>query len=379
MSIYLDHNASTLIDERVLDAMICAYRNYYGNPDSRTHDYGINAHKEVEAAREQVASLLGISKQEVVFTSGATESDNMAIFGLADYGIKTGKRHIITTAIEHKAVIEPVKVLEKRGFDVDFITPDESGRIDAEFLLGKVRSDTLLVSVMHANNETGIIQPVKEIGDALFATDTYFHIDAAQSCGKLVDELKTTPYDLLSLTAHKMYGPQGIGALIIRTKKYKRPPIKSIVYGGGQEGGLRSGTLPVALIVGLGKTCEIASKEYKERLEQYHFTKEQIMSELFASGVNFEVNGDPKYCMPNTLNVSFLGVDSEALMLATKQYCSVSNGSACTSHEYSHSHVLTAMGLSDERIESAIRISWGKGTYDLSMLHAMMNTIKKLI
>lgn len=379
MSIYLDHNASTPIDERVLDVMIVTYRDIYGNPDSRTHDFGTNAQKEVEKAREQVASLLGITKNEVIFTSGATESDNLAIFGLADYGIENNKRHVITTAIEHKAVLEPIKILEKRGFEVDFIAPDETGRIDAALLLSKVRPDTLLVSVMHANNETGIIQPIQEIGDALFNTYTYFHIDAAQSCGKLVDELKATRYDLLSLTAHKMYGPQGIGALILRTKKYKKPPIKPMVYGGGHEGGLRPGTLPVALIVGLGKACEIAEQEYTETLERYRQIKKQLMDELKVSGVMFEINGAPQYCMPNTLNVSFLGVDSEALMLATKQYCSVSNGSACTSHDYSHSHVLTAMGLSDERIESAIRISWGKRQMDLQQVSTLTDFVKSVI
>ena len=379
MSIYLDYNASTPVDERVLDSMIATYREYYGNPDSRTHDYGNNARSRVENAREQVASLLGVAQNEVVFTSGATESDNLAILGLADYGVQNNKRHIITTAIEHKAVLEPFKVLYKRGFEADFIAPEASGCIDAETLLSKVRPDTLLVSVMHANNETGIIQPVQEIGDALSKTDTYFHIDAAQSCGKLVNELRMVRYDLLSMTAHKMYGPQGVGALILRMKKYKKPPITPIVYGGAHEGGLRPGTLPVALIVGLGKACEIAEQENTKALEQYHLTKAQIMEELNASGLAFEINGAPEFCMPNTLNVSFLGVDSEALMLATKQFCSVSNGSACTSHDYSHSHVLTAMGLSDERIESAIRISWGKCQPDIILFDKMLNTLKKLV
>lgn len=379
MSLYLDYNASTPLDDRVLDTMINAYKCFYGNPDSRTHDHGTNAHKEVEKAREQVASLLGVAKNEAIFTSGATESDNLAVFGLAEHGISSNKKHIITTAIEHKAVLEPFKVLEKRGFEVDIILPDETGRIDASELLSKVRSDTLLVSVMHANNETGIIQPIQEIGEALFRTETFFHIDAAQSCGKLVDELKKAKYDLLSLTAHKMYGPQGIGALILRTKKYKKPPIKPILFGGGQEGGLRPGTLPVALILGLGKACEIAEQEHVKNIEAYCTTKKRILDTITSSGVVFEINGDTRHCMPNTLNVSFLGVDSEALMIATKQYCSISNGSACTSHDYSHSHVLAAMGLADERIDSAIRISWGKGTYDLSILEKLTDKIKELV
>lgn len=379
MSIYLDYNASTPVDERVLESMISTYRQYYGNSDSRTHDYGNNARNQVELAREKVASLLAISKNEVIFTSGATESDNLAILGLEEYGVQNNKKHIITTSIEHKAVLEPIKVLEKRGFDVDFISPDSSGRINADHLLRKIRPDTLLVSVMHANNETGIIQPVQEIGNALDKTETYFHIDAAQSCGKLVEQIQNLKYDLLSFTAHKMYGPQGIGALILRAKKYRKPPLHSIQYGGAHESGLRPGTLPVALIVGLGKACEIAQKEYKEALELYITTRAKIIEILYNSGVAYEINGHSNYCMPNTLNISFLGVDSEALMLATKQYCSVSNGSACTSHDYSHSHVLSAMGLSDERIESAIRISWGKQSLNCDELYNVIRTANQLL
>jgi cysteine desulfurase len=379
MSVYLDYNASTPIEDRVLNGMVSAYKEYYGNADSRTHDYGNNARNQVEKARDQVASLLNVAKNEVIFTSGATESDNLAIWGLEDYGIQNNKRHIITTAIEHKAVLEPCKVLQKKGFEVDFIHPETSGRINAEALLNKVRPDTLLVSVMHANNETGIIQPVQEIGDALAKTNTYFHIDAAQTCGKLVTELQQLKYDLLSLTAHKMYGPQGIGAFVIRMKNYKKPPIKPITYGGGHERGLRPGTLPVALIVGLGITCEIAMQEYINNTEKYKQSKDIIISELNKSGIHFKINGDPNFCMPNTLNISFPGIDSEALMLATKQYCSVSNGSACTSHDYSHSHVLTAMGLQDELIESAIRISWGKNNFDTNFFKKMLEKLQTLI
>lgn len=379
MSLYLDYNASTPVDDRVLDVMFNAYKSFYGNPDSRTHDHGTNARKEVEKARDQVASLLGIAKNEVIFTSGATESDNLTILGLAEHGISSNKKHIITTAIEHKAVLEPIRQLQKHGFEVEYISPDVSGKIDAQELLSKVRSDTLMVSVMHANNETGIIQPIQEIGNVLWDTDTYFHIDAAQSCGKLVDELRSSKYDLLSLTAHKMYGPQGIGALILRTKNYKKPPIKPIVFGGGHEGGLRPGTLPVALIVGLGKACEIAEHEHAKNLETYYTTKKQIMEALTSLDVEFEINGDQQYCMPNTLNISFLGVDSEALMLAAKQHCSVSNGSACTSHDYSHSHVLSAMGLTDDRIESAIRLSWGRIRFNILELTKVLNTVKTLV
>lgn len=360
MSIYLDYNASTPIDDRVLTIMINTYRNDYGNADSRTHDYGNNAKLLVETAREQVASILNISKNEVIFTSGATESDNLAIIGMAEYGNKNKRRHIITTAIEHKAVLEPMKYLLEQGFEVDFIRPDSSGRVNVDEVMSKVRPETLLVSVMHANNETGIIQPIYEIGNELKSTETYFHIDAAQSFGKLVDDLQKVQYDLLSCTAHKIYGPQGIGALITRIRNNKRPPIKPIIYGGGHESGLRPGTLPVALIVGFGKACEIAESEYNDNYSKYEKSKNDILKMINDSGVKFEINGDQQYCMPNTLNISFTGIDSEALMMRTKEFCSISNGSACTSHDYSLSHVLTAMGVEKKRIESSIRISYGR-------------------
>jgi len=376
MSLYLDYNASTPIDERVLEAMIAAYRNFFGNADSRTHDHGGAARREVEAAREHAASLLGVQKNEVVFTSGATESNNMAILGLAEHGIKSGKRHILTTAIEHKAGLDSAKSLESRGFEVECINPGESGRIDAEKLLRRVRPDTLLVSVQHVNNETGIIQPVDKIGHALAQTDTLFHTDAVQSCGKLVDEVRALQYDLLSLSAHKMYGPQGLGVLVARRKKNKRPPLRPLVFGGGHEGGLRAGTLPVALIIGLGEACRLAGQEYEANQKAYGENKSLVLEAVKSSGVSYEINGDPNFCMNNTLNISFLGLDSEALMIAAKQYCSISSGSACTSSDYSHSHVLMAMGISAERIESAVRLSWGRERLDLSAVNALLHIVK---
>ena len=375
-SIYLDYNASTPIDERVLEVMIHSYREFYGNADSRTHNYGITARQAVENAREEVAALLGVRKNEVIFTSGATESNNMAILGMAEYGIEANRRHIITTAIEHKAVLDPLKHLETKGFEVEYVRPGESGRIDASDVLKRVRHDTLVVSVHHVNNETGIIQPIEEIGKGLADTDTYFHTDAVQSCGKLVDEVRALSYDFLSLTAHKMHGSQGVGALVIRRKKNKKPPIRPIIFGGGHEGGLRAGTLPVALIDGFGKACEIASNEYKSNHEAYATNKALIMESLKSSGVEYAINGEQAHCMSNTINISFLGVDSEALMIATNQYCSISNGSACTSRDYSHSHVLVAMGLSEDRLESAIRISWGADALDIQAFESLLSVVK---
>ncbi len=375
MSLYLDYNASTPIDKRVVDEMVRVYTENFGNADSRTHEHGIAARSVVETARSQIANMLAVETNEIIFTSGATESDNIAILGLEEYANQTRKKHIVSTAIEHKAIIQPLKHLKEKGFEVDFVLPDESGRINAQDILSKVRDDTLLVSVMHANNETGVIQPIKEIGNCLSDKDVYFHIDAAQSCGKLINELRDVKYDLMSITAHKMYGPQGIGALVMRNKRYKKPPIKPISFGGGHEGGIRSGTLPVALIAGFGKAAVIAHDEYKDNLVKYAEIKKNILSAFKESGINYKINGTQNYCMPNTLNISFIGVDSEALMLATKQYCSLSNGSACTSYDYSHSHVLTAMGLSDERIESAIRMSWGN-KIDRDSLSSFLTTVK---
>lgn len=362
MSIYLDYNASAPIAPAVLQVMVDVYQNRSGNADSRTHSYGDEARAVVETARKQVASLLGISPSEVFFTSGATESSNIAIQGLAEYARRSGKRHIITSSIEHKAVLETVRAMERQGFDVDFVAPEPSGRVDAAKIVDKLRDTTLLVSLMHVNNETGIIQPVEELGAELVARDVLFHVDATQSCGKLVDELRALAYHMLSFSAHKLRGPQGIGVLVLRKKGYRRPPVKAIMYGGQQERGLRPGTIPVALAAGCGAACALAEAHYAEDAVRLKEVKERAMELLDASELSYAVNGDPAHCLPNTLNVCLHGVSSEALMIATKQYCAVSNGSACTSTDYTPSYVLAAMGLSAERIASSIRISWGADT-----------------
>lgn len=359
MGIYLDYNASAPIDERVLNEMINVYKNAYGNADSRTHDYGENARKVVEEARERVARLLNVDKGEVFFTSGSTESNNIAILGLKEYAESAGKKHVITSAIEHKAVLSTVNSLKEQGFEVDIINPNEDGRVDINEITNKLRDDTLLVSLMHANNETGVIQPVKELGEILAEKGILFHVDATQTCGKLVPELKELKYNMLSLSAHKFSGPQGIGALVLRKKRYKLPPVKAIMYGGQQERGIRPGTTPIALVAGLGKACEIAEAEYKENYASLTAIKNAVIDLIEQSGLDYNVNGSQDYCMPNTINVSFAGVESEALMLSSKQYCGISNGSACTSHDYSPSYVLKAMGLDEDRLSEAIRISWG--------------------
>lgn len=378
MGIYLDYNASTPLDQRVLDVMIDVYKNKYGNADSRTHEFGETARSTVESARKQVAELLAVNKDEIIFTSGATESDNITILGLQEYAEKTTKKHIITTSIEHKAVLEPLHKLEKQGFEVTYIDADPSGRINADELLSKVRNDTLLVSVMHANNETGIIQPVDVIGEELSKTETFFHIDAAQSFGKLVEELKNVKYNFLSASAHKMYGPQGIGVLVLKKKRYKMPPVNSIMFGGNQERGIRPGTIPTALIAGFARACEIASEEHTSYFRKYQDNKTFILNALNSSGVDYSINGNLEYSMPNTLNISFHNVNSEALMLATRQICAVSNGSACNSSSYKPSYVLSAMGLNLDRIESAIRISWGINSTGLDNFIKMIDIAKSI-
>ncbi len=374
MAIYLDYNASAPIHPDVLKTMVDVYTNHYGNANSRTHDFGSDANKIVTHAREQLAQMLDVKKDEIFFTSGSTESDNIAIQGLKEYGVTHNKKHIITSSIEHHAVLNTCKYLEKEGFKVDYVEPDENGRVDAQKVLDLVDEETLLVSIMHVNNETGIIQPVKEIGDVLYDQDVFFHVDATQSAGKLIDEIKNLKCDMLSLSAHKFAGPQGVGALILRKKRYKLPPVKPVMFGGGQEHGIRPGTIPVALVAGLGKAAEIAEREHNESLKKAKENKKIILQLLENSGLDYKINGDPQYCVPSTLNVSLEGISSEALMLATKNYCGISNGSACTSNSYDPSYVLSAMNLSQERINSAIRLSWGYNTnsddlkYDFSHL-----------
>ena len=381
MGIYLDNNSSSPIDERVLAVMVDVYLNSYGNADSRTHNHGEQARIIVENARKQVASLLEINSSEVFFTSGSTESNNITIQGLEEYALKTNKKHIITSAIEHKSILETVNMMKKNGFDVDIVNPDLSGQINVQEILDKVRDDTLLVSVMHVNNETGIIQPVDRLGTELEKRNILFHVDATQSCGKLVDEIRNLKYNMLSFSAHKLKGPQGVGVLILKKKKYKLPPVKNIMYGGQQEGGIRPGTIPVALVAGCGKACEIAEKEYRENSHKCKSLKVILEELLKKSNVNYHYNGAQQYCIDSSVNICFKGVMSEALMLSSKQYCSVSNGSACTSKSYSPSYVLEAMGIPTEDIENSIRISWGPETNEIEFrdnINKMIEIAKSL-
>jgi len=380
MAKYFDYNASTPIDPEVLECMIEAYKASYGNADSRTHSHGNTARETIETARGRVSALVGCDKSEVIFTSGATESSNTVIFGLREWGTLNNKRHFVTTAIEHKATLEPIRYLQDdEGFPVaTIVTPDASGRVSAAEVIAAIKPETLLVTIQHTNNETGIIQPIEEIGAYCKKNSIYFHVDAAQSLGKLVAEVQKLDYDFMSISGHKMYAPQGTGALIVRKKNYKKPPLTPLLMGGGQEWGMRAGTMPVALIAGFGKACELALRHYQEWNAHYAKVKAEILAKLKASGLNCIINGDQNYCVSNTLNVSFIGVNSEALMIAMKDYCSLANGSACTSKDYSHSYVLKAMGLSEDITQSAIRLSWGKDS-DATAIDKIIETVKKMV
>ncbi len=361
MAVYLDYNASAPIDARVLDRMIDVYRSHYGNADSRTHVFGADAKEIVTSARKTIAEILGVDNTDVFFTSGSTESNNMAILGMLDYAIESGRNHFITTSIEHKSVLESMKHLQEKGCVVDFVSPDASGRIKPEQILERVTDKTALVSMMYVNSETGVIQPIEEVGAALAETKTYFHIDATQGFGKLNDTLRNTKYNMLSITAHKLGGPQGIGALILRRDRtYRRPPIKPLMYGGQQERGYRPGTTPVALVAGFALAAELCDKESTAHMEQCAVIKQNFLQAI--QGLDFSLNGDQEHCLPSTINISFHGVDAEGIFLAIKDNYAFSNGSACNSGSHAPSYVLTAMGLDEARISEAIRISWSHDT-----------------
>lgn len=358
MTVYLDYNASAPVRPLVLEEMIRVYREFYGNAGSRTHVFGQRAAQIVHQWRQEIAGFLGIDAGDVLFTSGATESNNLVLLGLQDYAWSTNRTHIISTALEHKSILEPLAVLSSRGFDVELVTSDTTGIVKVEEIEARLREDTLLVSVHHANNETGVVQPIEHIGELVRNTEAFFHVDAVQTFGKLAVDMVKSNIDFLTASAHKMGGPQGMGLLAMRRQSWRSPPIKPIMYGGGQQQGLRPGTLPVPLIAGFGQAVRLARDELPTWQQALMTKKKQVLEQLKA--VRHHLNGCVEYTMPNTVNVSFPGVNSEALMLLIKDKYAISNGSACTSKDYQPSHVLVAMGLPEELIESAVRISWSR-------------------
>jgi cysteine desulfurase len=356
MSIYLDCNATTPIEKEVNERIAHFLVEDFGNEGSHTHEHGMRARKAVEEARDEIGKVLSVTRNEIIFTSGATESNNLAILGLKEFGLKNNKKHIISSVIEHKAVLEPLEELKKEGFEIDLIPCEQDGRIDRNKITKKVRPDTLLVSLMHVNNETGIKQPIQELCESLKDKDCFFHIDAAQGFGKDIETLRNKRIDLISISGHKIYGPKGIGALITKLRNFEKPPLKPLFFGGGQEHKLRPGTLPVHLIAGLGETAKIALRDIKKRKELNNKIFDQVKELINA--IDGKINGDPKHLLGNCINFSIPKVDAEAFMLSTKDLIAVSNGSACTSTTYEPSHVIKAITEDKDRIRGAIRISW---------------------
>jgi cysteine desulfurase len=357
--LYLDYNSTAPLDERVFEAMRPFFLEEFGNAGSRTHLYGQRAKDAAERARGDVAKLVGVRSDEVVFTSGATEANNLAILGLAGHGEATGRKHVVATAIEHKAVLEPLERLRAAGFTVELVPVTAGGYVEPDAVKARLRHDTLFVSVMHANNETGVLQPVREIAELLAGSATLLHVDAAQTYGKEVEALRSLPYDFLSVSGHKIYGPKGVGALIARRRGGQKRPLTALIVGGGQEMGLRPGTLPVPLVVGLGAAARLAASENSTRQTSAGKVKDEFLGGL--GGVEHVLNGDPARTQPHVVNVRFTGVDSEALMLSLRDSVAISNGAACTSASYAPSHVLKAMGLTDDEVASSVRVSWGPG------------------
>ena len=355
--IYLDYSATTPIDPRVADKMIPYLREQFGNPASRSHMYGWTAEQAVEEARGQVAALVNADPREIIWTSGATEGNNLALKGAAHF-YKTRGKHIITVKTEHKAVLDTVRELERQGFEATYLQPQDNGLITIAQLEEAIRPDTILVSVMLVNNEIGVIQPIDEIGELCRSKGIIFHCDAAQATGKLPIDLQKTKVDLMTFTAHKTYGPKGIGALFVRRKPRIR--IEPQMHGGGHERGMRSGTLPVHQIVGMGEAFRIAREEMDSELGRIRALRDRLAAGLQEMEEVY-VNGDMEHRVPHNLNVSFNYVEGESLIMAIKDIA-VSSGSACTSASLEPSYVLRALGRSDELAHSSIRFTFGRFT-----------------
>ncbi|MFP6775460.1 MAG: IscS subfamily cysteine desulfurase [PS1 clade bacterium] len=356
---YMDYSATTPVDKRVASDMMkyLTMDGDFGNPASRSHYYGWQADDAVKKARSQVASLVGADPREIVWTSGATESDNLAIKGIAHFYKKKGN-HIITLKTEHKAVLDTCRQLEREGCEVTYLDPLPNGLLDINVLSQSIREETILVSIMHVNNEIGVIQDIESIGNFCREKKVFFHVDAAQSAGKVDIDLSRLPVDLMSFSAHKIYGPKGIGALYVRRKPRVR--IESQMHGGGHERGMRSGTLATHQIVGMGKAFAIAEEE----MEKENITIKVLRDRLLAGFADMEevvVNGDLEHRIPGNLNISFNYVEGESLMMAINDIA-VSSGSACTSASLEPSYVLRALGLTDELAHSSIRFSIGRFT-----------------
>ncbi len=377
--IYLDYSATTPVDPRVAEKMIPYLTEHFGNPASRSHAFGWVAEKAVENAREEVAKLVNADPREIIWTSGATESNNLAIKGAAHFYSGKGK-HIITVMTEHKAVIDPVRELERLGFEATFLQPEPNGLVDIEKFRAAIRPDTVLASVMLVNNEIGVIQDIETIGNICREHGVIFHVDSAQATGKVAIDLEKLPVDLMSFSAHKTYGPKGIGALYVRRKPRVR--LEAQMHGGGHERGLRSGTLATHQIVGMGEAFRIAREEMELENARIRRLRDRLLSGLQEIEEVY-VNGDLKQRVPHNLNISFNYVEGESLIMAVKDIA-VSSGSACTSASLEPSYVLRALGRSDELAHSSIRFSIGRFTseedidYTVTLMKAKIGKLREL-
>ncbi|WP_338859925.1 IscS subfamily cysteine desulfurase [Mycetohabitans rhizoxinica] len=376
LPIYMDYSATTPIDPRVVDKMIPYLREQFGNPASRSHAYGWEAERAVEQAREQVAALVNADPREIIWTSGATESDNLALKGAANFYRSKGK-HIVTVKTEHKAVLDTTRELERQGFEVTYLDVRDNGLLDLEAFSAALRPDTILVSVMHVNNEIGVIQDIAAIGEICRQKGIVFHVDAAQATGKVEIDLQKLKVDLMSFSAHKTYGPKGIGALYVRRKPRVR--IEAQMHGGGHERGMRSGTLAAHQIVGMGEAFRLAREEMATENERVRMLRDRLLDGLLRIDEVY-VNGDMHARVPHNLNVSFNFVEGESLIMAVKDVA-VSSGSACTSASLEPSYVLRALGRNDELAHSSIRFTVGRFTTEQEVdyvIALLNNKIAKL-
>ncbi|MDY0011418.1 MAG: IscS subfamily cysteine desulfurase [Rhodocyclaceae bacterium] len=379
LPIYLDYSATTPVDPRVAAKMIPYLTEHFGNPASRSHAFGWEAERAVEEAREQVAALVNADPREIIWTSGATESNNLAIKGTAHFYQSKGK-HILTLKTEHKAVLDTVRELERQGFEATYLDVQENGLVDLDALKAALRPDTILVSVMFVNNEVGVIQPIAEIGELCRQKGIVFHVDAAQATGKLPVDLEALKVDLMSFSAHKTYGPKGIGALYVRRKPRVR--LEAQMHGGGHERGLRSGTLATHQIVGMGEAFRIAREEMSSENARIRSLRDKLLKGLSDIAATY-VNGDVEHRVPHNLNISFAYVEGESLIMAIKDIA-VSSGSACTSASLEPSYVLRALGRNDELAHSSIRFTIGRFTteeeidYTIALLHKKIGKLREL-
>lgn len=374
LPVYMDYQATTPMDSRVLDAMMPYFTTKFGNPHSRSHAYGWETEAAVEKARQQVADLIGADEKEVIFTSGATESNNLALKGVAQF-YKDKKNHIITVVTEHKCVLDSCRHLEQEGFDVTYLPVDEKGLVDLSQLEAAITDKTVLVSVMAVNNEIGVIQPIKEIGAICRKHNVFFHTDAAQAFGKIPLSVEEMNIDLMSISGHKIYGPKGIGALYVRRRPRVR--IKPLITGGGQERGMRSGTLPTPFVVGLGEAAAIAKREMQQDYAHVKRLSDKFYTAIVANVPDVFLNGHKEHRVPGNLNISFAYIEGESMIMAIKDLA-VSSGSACTSASLEPSYVLRALGVDEELAHTSIRFGIGRFTTDEEVDFAIDTVVKNI-